>query len=107
MLQAPMFEMREIVSAAILGSTTPGLAFAIFRISNIGEWAEGTSKTELREILEKLGVTPDKEIITHCQTHHRSSHTYVILKSMAYPRIKGYPGSWSEWGKALDLPIEN
>ena len=64
------------------------------------------SENELREMLEKLGVTPDKEVITHCQTHHRSSHTYIMLKALGYPRIKGYPGSWSEWGNDLELPIE-
>ncbi len=61
---------------------------------------------ELREMLEKLGVTADKEVITHCQTHHRSSHTYIVLKALGFPRIKGYPGSWSEWGNDFELPIE-
>jgi len=61
---------------------------------------------ELRAIYEAAGVTPDKEIIVHCQTHQRSSHTYMVLKSLAYPRIKGYPGSWSEWGNDPDTPIE-
>lgn len=61
---------------------------------------------ELRELLEKLGVTPDKEVITHCHVHQRSSHTYIVLKSLGYRRIKGYPGSWSEWGNDLQLPIE-
>ncbi len=64
------------------------------------------SEVELRGILENLGITPDKEVITHCQTHHRSSHTYVTLKALGFPRIKGYPGSWSEWGNDLELPIE-
>ena len=64
------------------------------------------SEVELREILKTLGITPDKEVITHCQTHHRSSHTYIMLKALGYPRIKGYPGSWSEWGNDLELPIE-
>ncbi len=62
--------------------------------------------SELREMLEKLGVTADKEVITHCQTHHRSSHTYIVLKTLGFPRIKGYPGSWSEWGNDFELPIE-
>ena len=57
-------------------------------------------------MLEKLGVTADKEVITHCQTHHRSSHTYIVLKALGFPRIKGYPGSWSEWGNDFELPIE-
>ena len=61
---------------------------------------------ELREIYESAGVTPDKEIIVHCQTHQRSSHTYMVLKSLGYPRLKGYPGSWSEWGNDPDTPIE-
>ena len=55
---------------------------------------------------EKLGVTPDKEVIVYCQTHHRSSHTYVILKALGYPRVKGYPGAWSEWGNSPDTPVE-
>ena len=57
-------------------------------------------------MLEGVGITPDKEIITHCQTHHRSSHTYIVLKALGYSRIKGYPGSWSEWGNDLDLPVK-
>jgi 3-mercaptopyruvate sulfurtransferase SseA len=61
---------------------------------------------ELRTLLETAGVTPDREVIVYCQTHHRSSHTYVVLKSLGYPRIKGYPGAWSEWGNLTDTPIE-
>ncbi len=64
------------------------------------------SAAELRALLEARGVTPDKEIITHCQTHHRSAHTYIVLKALGYPRIKGYPGSWAEWGNDPTLPIE-
>ncbi len=63
-------------------------------------------QSELKEIIENLGVTPEKEVIAYCQTHHRSAHTYIVLKSLGYPRIKGYAGSWSEWGNDPELPIE-
>ena len=61
---------------------------------------------ELREMLAAIGVTPDKEIVVYCQTHHRSSHTYFVLKHLGYPNVRGYPGSWSEWGNSPDAPIE-
>lgn len=61
---------------------------------------------ELRGLYEQAGVTPDKEVITYCHTHHRSAHTYIALKSLGYPRVKGYPGSWSDWGNAEDTPVE-
>lgn len=61
---------------------------------------------ELKRLLEARGVTPDKETITYCQTHHRSAHTYIVLKVLGYPRVKAYPGSWSEWGNLPDTPIE-
>jgi thiosulfate/3-mercaptopyruvate sulfurtransferase len=61
---------------------------------------------ELTALLEQVGATPDKQIISYCQTHHRSAHTYIVLKQLGYPDIKGYPGSWSEWGNDPALPVE-
>ncbi|MCP5420737.1 MAG: sulfurtransferase [Gammaproteobacteria bacterium] len=64
------------------------------------------SEDQLRSLLENLGVTPDKEIIVYCQTHHRSAHTYLVLKVLGYPKVRGYPGAWSEWGNDGSLPVE-
>lgn len=61
---------------------------------------------ELREMLEGLGVRPEREVIVYCQTHHRSSHTYTVLKYLDYPRVRGYHGAWSEWGNRQDTPVE-
>ena len=60
---------------------------------------------ELMELLTDRGVTPEREVVTHCQTHHRSSLMWVVLKSLGYERVRGYPGSWSEWGNHPDTPI--
>jgi thiosulfate/3-mercaptopyruvate sulfurtransferase len=60
----------------------------------------------LRAMLEGIGVTPDKEVIVYCQTHHRSAHTYMVLKHLNYPKVRGYPGAWSEWGNDPSLPVE-
>jgi thiosulfate/3-mercaptopyruvate sulfurtransferase len=61
---------------------------------------------ELDEMLQQRGLSGDKEIICYCQSHHRSSHAYIMLKMLGYPRIKGYPGSWSAWGNRSDTPVE-
>ncbi len=61
---------------------------------------------QILNMLNDLGITPDKEVIAYCQTHHRSSHTYILLKHLGYKNIEGYPGAWSEWGNLADTPIE-
>ncbi|MEE4190371.1 MAG: rhodanese-like domain-containing protein [Halieaceae bacterium] len=60
---------------------------------------------QLRERLAGLGLTPDKDIVTHCQTHHRSSLSWLALKILGYPSARGYHGSWGEWGNREDLPV--
>ncbi|MCS4504376.1 sulfurtransferase [Arhodomonas aquaeolei] len=59
----------------------------------------------LREVLMDRGVTPDREVVTHCQTHHRSGLTFFVMRYLGYPRVRGYAGSWSEWGNDPDVPI--
>jgi thiosulfate/3-mercaptopyruvate sulfurtransferase len=61
---------------------------------------------ELTHMLADIGIMPDREIIVYCQTHHRSAHTYIVLKHLGFPRVKGYAGSWSDWGNNPHLPIE-
>jgi len=61
---------------------------------------------ELEQALAERGVTPDKQVITYCQTNHRSSLTYIALKSLGYTQVKSYPGSWSDWGNREDTPVE-
>jgi len=58
------------------------------------------------EYLAGLGLTPDKSIVTHCQSHHRSGFTYLVARILQYPSIQAYHGSWSEWGNRPDTPIE-
>lgn len=60
----------------------------------------------LQQKLDNMGLSKNKEIVTHCQTHHRSGLTYLTMKILGYPNIKGYDGSWSEWGNREDTPIE-
>ena len=65
------------------------------------------SKTHLLRMLEERGFRKDREIIVHCQTHQRSSHSFVMLKHLGFPRVRGYAGSWSEWAADESLPVEN
>ncbi|MEX2366854.1 MAG: rhodanese-like domain-containing protein [Pseudohongiellaceae bacterium] len=59
----------------------------------------------LRSKLDDLGIHEDDEIITHCQTHHRSGLTYLVAKALGH-KARGYHGSWAEWGNLDDTPVE-
>ena len=59
----------------------------------------------IEDALRDLGLMDADNIITHCQTHHRSGLSYMLGRLLNLP-IRAYHGSWSEWGNREDTPIE-
>lgn len=77
------------------------------------EWTRALDKTnglrirnldELRQEIQAAGFNQQQTIAAYCQSHHRSGFIYFLGKLLDL-NIKGYAGSWSEWGNASDTPI--
>ena len=61
---------------------------------------------QLEQLLRDKSFDRNKEIIAHCQTHQRSSHSFMMLRSLGFKKVRGYAGSWSEWADDPALPAE-
>jgi thiosulfate/3-mercaptopyruvate sulfurtransferase len=75
--------------------------------NNLDENGFFKSADELTRMYADKKITPDKEIIPHCQGAYRSAHTFLALRLIGYPNVKNYLGSWAEWGNRDDLPIDH
>lgn len=62
-------------------------------------------RSELLDLLSRHGIDRNREVVNYCQSHVRSSYTYLVLKHLGYERIRGYPGAWSDWGNRDDTPV--
>ncbi|MCM2132095.1 sulfurtransferase [Larsenimonas rhizosphaerae] len=62
---------------------------------------------ELVTLLGARGLSPEMDIVTHCQSHHRSGFTWLVGRALGYEHISAYPGSWADWGNRDDTPIES
>jgi thiosulfate/3-mercaptopyruvate sulfurtransferase len=98
-------EYRGRTVRAARGGAIPG-ALHLEWTHNLDSAGKFKSRTELWQMYNNLGVTPEKEVIAYCQGAYRSAHTYLALRLMGFPRVRNYLGSWKEWGDRLDLPIE-
>jgi thiosulfate/3-mercaptopyruvate sulfurtransferase len=61
----------------------------------------------LRGLYMEAGVTPDREVITVCQSGIRAAQTATVLKLLGFDRVRVYDASFAEWGNRDDTPIEH
>jgi thiosulfate/3-mercaptopyruvate sulfurtransferase len=70
---------------------------------------DGTFKSvaELQALYQSQGVTPDKEVFTYCAVGARAGSIWFLLKYLlGYPNVRNYDGSWNEWSRVTEAPIE-
>ncbi len=65
------------------------------------------SPDELKAAFAALGIDGSKPIITYCRIGERSSHTWFVLSRILGYEVRNYDGSWTEYGNAVGVPIEN
>jgi thiosulfate/3-mercaptopyruvate sulfurtransferase len=70
---------------------------------------DGTFKPveEIRAIYAAKGVDGSKPVITYCRIGERSSHSWFALKRILGYDVRNYDGSWTEYGNAVGVPVEN
>ena len=58
------------------------------------------------EVHAALGVQAGTEVVAYCHSGGRSAIATQVLRSLGY-EARNYVGSWHEWSRHEDLPIES
>jgi thiosulfate/3-mercaptopyruvate sulfurtransferase len=62
--------------------------------------------SELRQLLESRGITPEKEVASYCNGGARGALAAVVLQILGYGQAKAYAGSFAQWSSQPDTPVE-
>ena len=57
------------------------------------------------EVRAELGLEPGSEVIAYCHSGSRSAMATQVLNALGYEG-RNYVGSWHEWSRHDDLPLE-
>jgi thiosulfate/3-mercaptopyruvate sulfurtransferase len=57
------------------------------------------------DIHAAVGAPAGAEVIAYCHSGSRSARATLALRAAGY-RARNYPGSWHEWSRHADLPLE-
>ena len=62
--------------------------------------------TELAARFRQAGVQPGDTVVAYCHIGQRATAVLLAAETLGYP-VRLYDGSFQEWGRRADLPVEN
>lgn len=71
--------------------------------------ADGTFKSaeELKALYAGVGIDGSKPVVVYCRIGERSAHSWFVLSQILGYNAIQYDGSWTEYGNAVGVPVEN
>lgn len=73
---------------------------------NVNDDGTFASASDLINLYQRAGITPDKNVVAYCRIGERSSLTWFVLKYLlGYDSVRNYDGSWTEWGNLVKAPV--
>jgi len=61
---------------------------------------------DLGQIFSHAGLRRDDRIVTYCSYGPRAAVGYMALRQAGYSKVRVYDGSFHEWSRRADLPVE-
>jgi thiosulfate/3-mercaptopyruvate sulfurtransferase len=63
------------------------------------------SDEELRQLVERFNITPDKTVLIYCGTGREATNEFLFFKFyMGYDNVRIYEGSFTEWSSYPENP---
>lgn len=87
------------------GGRIPG-ALHVPREAFLDEQGLFRPDTDMQAVAEEAGLQRDQRIVAYCNGGVAATTVLFGLSLLDYPRLANYDGSWNEWGKRMELPIE-